>query len=249
MSQVADVLEPVSSRHPSEHSPPMRRTRASPSLGPSPPVIGRNVPGALGAGHPAANRQRIAARISRLSGWGHARDSERVDLLGHARRLAVARREAHLRLRQQTRTLDREAIQRPRQVWVARSLARPRVPGDGHAAAETPRLPLRSSVSSAVVRITPSLLRRARHHVPARIDDLPGEFHIVRERAAPFTMTSVERMYALYEATRHLVRSGIGGDFVECGVWRGGSAMIIALTLLIVLCDLAVSGPKRLDTT
>jgi O-methyltransferase len=42
-------------------------------------------------------------------------------------------------------------------------------------------------------------------------------------------MTSIERMYALYEAARYLTRSGIPGDYVECGVWRGGSSMLAAL--------------------
>jgi predicted O-methyltransferase YrrM len=48
---------------------------------------------------------------------------------------------------------------------------------------------------------------------------------------APFTMTSKERMYALYRAVEYVIQSGIPGDFVECGVWRGGSAMMIAYVL------------------
>ena len=45
-------------------------------------------------------------------------------------------------------------------------------------------------------------------------------------------MTSIERMYALYKGVEYVVNSKIPGDFVECGVWRGGSSMIIAKTLL-----------------
>jgi len=47
----------------------------------------------------------------------------------------------------------------------------------------------------------------------------------------PFTLTSPERIYALTEAVRHVVRRGTPGAFAECGVWRGGSvlAMIRAL--------------------
>ena len=45
-------------------------------------------------------------------------------------------------------------------------------------------------------------------------------------------MTSVERMYALYKAVLYIVDAGIPGDFVECGVWRGGSIMLMAETLL-----------------
>lgn len=46
-----------------------------------------------------------------------------------------------------------------------------------------------------------------------------------------FTMTSVYRMYALFQATEYISRQKIGGDIVECGVWKGGSAMMIAQTL------------------
>lgn len=48
----------------------------------------------------------------------------------------------------------------------------------------------------------------------------------------PYTMTSDLRLAALVEATRHVVRQGIPGDIVECGVWRGGSMMAVARTLL-----------------
>lgn len=47
----------------------------------------------------------------------------------------------------------------------------------------------------------------------------------------PFTMTSPERVDALVGAVEYLVGNGIEGAFVECGVWKGGSAMAMALTL------------------
>ena len=45
-------------------------------------------------------------------------------------------------------------------------------------------------------------------------------------------MTSVPRLLALIDATRYIVRNGIAGDMVECGVWRGGSMMMAAKSLL-----------------
>lgn len=48
----------------------------------------------------------------------------------------------------------------------------------------------------------------------------------------PYTMTMPERIYALCEAVRYLHRNDIGGAIVECGVWRGGSIMAAAKTLL-----------------
>jgi predicted O-methyltransferase YrrM len=63
------------------------------------------------------------------------------------------------------------------------------------------------------------------------IDNYP-EFAATWEKVSPFTMTSPERGFALWNAVRGVVQTGIPGAFVECGVGKGGSAMIIALTLL-----------------
>jgi hypothetical protein len=62
--------------------------------------------------------------------------------------------------------------------------------------------------------------------------DFEPEFRALLERCAPFTMTTPERMYAVWQAVRHAVRAGVPGDVVECGVWRGGSSMLAALTLI-----------------
>lgn len=47
-----------------------------------------------------------------------------------------------------------------------------------------------------------------------------------------YTLTGPERLFNLIEAVRHVERHGISGDIVECGVWRGGSMMAVAMTLL-----------------
>ncbi|HXA18674.1 MAG TPA: TylF/MycF/NovP-related O-methyltransferase [Thermoanaerobaculia bacterium] len=62
--------------------------------------------------------------------------------------------------------------------------------------------------------------------------DLEPEFLGLYELCRDQTMTSIERMYALYTATRYVIENQIPGDFAECGVWRGGSMMLIAHTLL-----------------
>jgi hypothetical protein len=53
-------------------------------------------------------------------------------------------------------------------------------------------------------------------------------------------MTSIERVDALRASIEYIHANGIPGDIVECGVWRGGSMMAIALTLL------RVGGLRRL---
>jgi O-methyltransferase len=64
---------------------------------------------------------------------------------------------------------------------------------------------------------------------PADIDATTMEtYDAVRE----FTMTSPERVAALCAAVRYISRHEVPGDLVECGVWRGGSMLAAARTLL-----------------
>ena len=66
-------------------------------------------------------------------------------------------------------------------------------------------------------------------------DELPPDFDpqtaATVAAVAPYTMTSPERIFALCEAVRYVVRNRIPGCVVECGVWRGGSMMAVARTL------------------
>lgn len=69
------------------------------------------------------------------------------------------------------------------------------------------------------------------HEKKAAFRDAEPAFHALYERVAPFTMTSIERLYALYKAVEYVSKAEIPGDIVECGVWRGGSMMLAALVL------------------
>lgn len=46
------------------------------------------------------------------------------------------------------------------------------------------------------------------------------------------TMTSIERQVSLIRAVDYIAKNKIPGDIVECGVWKGGSMMLIAKRLL-----------------
>lgn len=61
------------------------------------------------------------------------------------------------------------------------------------------------------------------------VDDVARE---IIANVRQFTMTSNERLLALIEAVRFLTRNGIAGAIAECGVWKGGSMMAAALTLI-----------------
>lgn len=64
----------------------------------------------------------------------------------------------------------------------------------------------------------------------------PADFerrHIeIIKRVSPYTTTSFERIYALIESVRYIVRNDIKGELLECGVYKGGSMMTIALALM-----------------
>jgi hypothetical protein len=51
------------------------------------------------------------------------------------------------------------------------------------------------------------------------------------EQVKPYTMTSVEALFALYTSVNYVLDRQIPGDIVECGVWRGGSALLAALIM------------------
>lgn len=51
-------------------------------------------------------------------------------------------------------------------------------------------------------------------------------FRYVRDNN--LSTSSNERLFATIMACRHVAERGIQGDFVECGVWRGGNSIIAA---------------------
>ncbi len=64
--------------------------------------------------------------------------------------------------------------------------------------------------------------------------DISGDknFLAIYQKVKPFTMVDIERCYSLYESVKYILKNDLKGDFVECGVWKGGSCMLIAYTLL-----------------
>ena len=92
-------------------------------------------------------------------------------------------------------------------------------------------MPLRRATSGIRSR-----LRGERRGVPAadveqQLAELESTERAIVERALPYTMTGVPRLAALVNAVRYCETRGVPGDFAECGVWRGGSVLAMALTL------------------
>jgi len=82
------------------------------------------------------------------------------------------------------------------------------------------------------------MLRRAAEiysedaHRQAQYPDFEGTHLDTVKFVRPYTMTSPERVHALMEAVKYVTRRRVPGAIVECGVWRGGSMMAAAKTLL-----------------
>ena len=61
--------------------------------------------------------------------------------------------------------------------------------------------------------------------------DFSPEEHQFLQSLETYTQTSPERLLALIRAVEYAVKIKIPGAFVECGVWKGGSIMVVAYTL------------------
>lgn len=80
-------------------------------------------------------------------------------------------------------------------------------------------------------------LRRAgidvvRYTPPSLPPDLDDDVVATIGAVQPFTMTTPELLEALVRSVRWIADTHVEGAVVECGVWRGGSMMAAARTLL-----------------
>jgi O-methyltransferase len=89
-------------------------------------------------------------------------------------------------------------------------------------------------MTGAVERLARAV-RRAWQDEDSRLRDQYPDFDAADfdtlTKVRPYTMTSPERVHALVEAVKYVVRRRIPGAIVECGVWRGGSMLAVAHTL------------------
>ena len=93
-------------------------------------------------------------------------------------------------------------------------------------------------------------------HAEFPIDFNKTDIEIIKS-VKQFTLTSIERRFALIQAVNYIIKNKIAGDIVESGVWKGGSIMLIAKTLLelksydkeLYLFDTyeGMTEPKKID--
>lgn len=73
-----------------------------------------------------------------------------------------------------------------------------------------------------------------KYHARTGTGDMDRAFLPIYAACRAYSMTSPDRMFALYKAVEYLVRAEIPGAIAECGVWRGGSMMLVAETLRVL---------------
>jgi O-methyltransferase len=96
------------------------------------------------------------------------------------------------------------------------------------------------NMKSAVLRLLNPALRRVglvvQRSSPGAGETYPPDadesMRATMSKISGCTMTTREGQATLINAVRYIHRNGLPGAFVECGVWRGGSSMAMALTLL-----------------
>ena len=71
---------------------------------------------------------------------------------------------------------------------------------------------------------------RRRKRFERRLQEFDDNAQDILSRVHSFTMLSPRRVFALIEAARYVNRYGIPGAVAECGVWRGGGVMAMAMT-------------------
>src|SRR4051794_27684557 len=88
-------------------------------------------------------------------------------------------------------------------------------------------------MTRAARQLATGWLARLGYFLPPLLSpDYGPELEQTIRRVRRHTMTSPRRIAALCDGVEHLVRTEVPGAIVECGVWKGGSMMAAALTLL-----------------
>ena len=89
-----------------------------------------------------------------------------------------------------------------------------------------------------IIKSINTLIKPLGYQINKKVNPIPfdlqseKEFLYLYNQCKPFTQTTIERLFSLYQSCLYVIDNNIEGDLVECGVWRGGSSMMIALTFL-----------------
>jgi hypothetical protein len=71
--------------------------------------------------------------------------------------------------------------------------------------------------------------RKKRRELANTIPEATAEDNEALAIAARYSMVNKFRLWALLQAVQHVARENVAGDFVECGVWKGGNLILYGL--------------------
>jgi hypothetical protein len=76
------------------------------------------------------------------------------------------------------------------------------------------------------------LIRVEIHRIRPASIEFPPEANSFQQaiisNASKYSMTGITRMWTLTQAFKYVHENGILGDYVECGVWRGGNLILLS---------------------
>ncbi|MEW6332995.1 MAG: TylF/MycF/NovP-related O-methyltransferase [Thermodesulfobacteriota bacterium] len=88
---------------------------------------------------------------------------------------------------------------------------------------------IKTLINNMVKKIGYEIVAYDKEGIPGDMADEP--FRAIYNACKAYSICSVAAMFALYKSIEYIVRNNIEGDLVECGVYKGGSAMLMAHTL------------------
>jgi hypothetical protein len=87
-----------------------------------------------------------------------------------------------------------------------------------------------SSIANRVLRtLNPSARLKQEREIANSVPEATAEENDVLAIAARYSMSGKPRLWSLLQSMRHVAHSGIDGDIVECGVWKGGNLVLCGL--------------------
>lgn len=92
-------------------------------------------------------------------------------------------------------------------------------------------MPLLRTLAHTLLASTPWEIRRRQPPAAPAFEQDPAAL-AAAERVQARTMVAPEALVTLYRLVAHCERAGIPGALVQCGVWKGGSAALMAMASL-----------------
>ena len=96
---------------------------------------------------------------------------------------------------------------------------------------------LAKKINSALFPLGIQIKKARKPKNPYPVEATPRDIEIINYVIKPenplerITMRPIDVVWSVIQATKYIVKNDIPGDLVECGVWRGGMAIAMAMVL------------------